>query len=497
MKKYIMALDQGTTSSRCILFDKKGRVCSVSQKEFKQIYPKSGWVEHDPMDILSTQINVAKTAMEKISINVDQIDSIGITNQRETTIIWDKDTGQPVYNAIVWQCRRTSDYIDKLVEAGFDKIIKEKTGLIPDAYFSGTKIKWILDNVEGVQEDADKGNLLFGTIDTWLIWNLTNGQVHATDYSNASRTMLFDIHKLDWDEEILKELDIPRNLLPKVKPSSSIFGHTHKEIFGREIPIAGVAGDQQAALFGQCGFGPGDVKNTYGTGCFLLMNTGVDPIKSNNGLLTTIAANVEGDEVQYALEGSIFVAGAAIQWLRDELQLITTAPESEKAALSVDDSNGVYVVPAFTGLGAPYWDQYARGTIIGITRGTNKDHIIRATLESIAYQTYDVIKAMEQDSEIEIRNLKVDGGASANNFLMQFQANLLNTAIKRPSSIETTALGAAYLAGLATGYWSNKDDIKENWELSKTFEPHMKSDTREELLRGWSKAVGRSLNWAE
>ena len=497
MKKYVMALDQGTTSSRCILFDQKGRICSVSQKEFKQEYPKSGWVEHDPMMILSTQVNVAKKAMEKLGIDVEQIDSIGITNQRETTIVWNKHTGQPIYNAIVWQCRRTSNYIDELTKSGFDKIIKEKTGLIPDAYFSATKIKWILDNVEGARREAEEGNLLFGTVDTWLIWNLTRDEIHTTDYTNASRTMLFDINKLDWDEEILSRLDIPRKMLPELKPSSCIFGYTDKEIFGREIPIAGVAGDQQAALFGQCGFGPGDVKNTYGTGCFLLMNTGVDPIKSEHGLLTTIAANQEGEDIQYVLEGSIFAAGATIQWLRDELEIIKTAAETDSIASLVGDSNGVYIVPAFTGLGAPYWDQYARGLIIGLTRGVNRKHLVRAALESIAYQTYDVIKAMEHDSGIEIRDLKVDGGASANNFLMQFQSDILNTGIKRPSCIETTALGAAYLAGLATGYWKDKDDIKENWELSYAFEPKMNDTKRQESIRGWKMAVARSLNWEE
>ncbi len=496
-EKYVMALDQGTTSSRCILFNQKGEICSIVQKEFQQIYPQSGWIEHDPMVILSSQIDVAKMAMDKLGVSVEQIDSIGITNQRETSVVWNKHTGKPVYNAIVWQCRRTSDYIETLKESEFADIITEKTGLIPDAYFSASKIKWILDNIPGAHESADQGDLLFGTIDTWLMWNLTKGKVHATDYSNASRTMLFDIHKLDWDDEILKELNIPRHILPEVKASSCIFGYTAKEIFGKEIPIAGVAGDQQAALFGQCGFGPGEVKNTYGTGCFLLMNTGVDPIKSHNGLLTTLAANVEGEQVQYILEGSIFVTGAAIQWLRDELKIINTSAESEKLALEVDNSGGVYVVPAFTGLGAPYWDQYARGTIVGLTRGTGRNHIIRATLESIAYQTHDVIKAMLEDSGIEIRTLKVDGGASANNFLMQFQSDILNTNIQRPSSIETTALGAAYLAGLATGYWESKDHIKENWKPSRIFKPNMAEEDRANLLRGWNKAVKRSFNWAD
>ncbi len=497
METYVMALDQGTTSSRCIIFDNKGRICSISQKEFTQIYPKSGWVEHDPLEIWSTQIDVVKEAMEKFGIGIEQIDSIGIANQRETTICWDKNTGLPIYNAIVWQCRRTSDYITELKNSGLDENIKEKTGLIPDAYFSATKIKWILDNVEGARLEAEKGNLIFGTVDTWLIWKLTGGRNHVTDYTNASRTMLFNLKELDWDEEILDMLSIPISMLPDTKPSSSLFGHTDKEILGKEIPITGVAGDQQAALFGQCGFNPGDVKNTYGTGSFILMNTGIDPIKSEHGLLTTIAANPEGDDVQYILEGSVFVSGAAIQWLRDELEIIESSPESEKLALAVKDTNGVYVVPAFTGLGAPYWDQYARGIIVGITRGVNKKHITRATLESIAYQSYDVIQAMKKDSGIEIRNLKVDGGASSNNFLMQFQSDILNTSIQRPLYIQTTALGAAYLAGLSTGYWKDKDDIKENWELSKTFEPNMKEKERNDLLKGWEKAVKRSFNWAD
>ncbi|NMB43239.1 MAG: glycerol kinase GlpK [Clostridiales bacterium] len=497
METYVMSLDQGTTSSRCILFDKKGRICSSSQKEFNQIYPRSGWVEHDPIEIWSTQIEVVREAMEKLGIGVDQVDSIGIANQRETTICWDKNTGRPIYNAIVWQCRRTSDYITKLKDSGFEDTIKEKTGLIPDAYFSATKIKWLLYNVEGAREEAEKGNLIFGTVDTWLIWNLTGGSSHVTDYTNASRTMLFNIKELDWDKEILDRLNIPRSMLPKVKPSSCVFGYTCKELLGNEVPITGVAGDQQAALFGQCGFNPGDVKNTYGTGSFILMNTGVDPIKSEHGLLTTIAANPEGDDVQYILEGSVFISGAGIQWLRDELQIIESSSQSEELALAVEDSNGVYVVPAFTGLGAPYWDQYARGIIVGITRGVNKNHITRATLESIAYQSYDVIQAMKKDSGIEIRNLKVDGGASANNFLMQFQADILNTTIQRPLYVETTALGAAYLAGLSTGYWKDKDDIRDNWEVSKTFKPSMEEEKREELIKGWGKAVKRTFNWAK
>lgn len=491
-----MALDQGTTSSRCILFDKRGQICSLAQKEFTQIYPVSGWVEHNPMEIWSSQISVAAEAMAKIGANAEDIASIGITNQRETTIVWNRHTGEPVYNAIVWQCRRTSDTIQELKKSGFDKILREKTGLIPDAYFSGTKIKWILENVKGAREEAEKGNLLFGTVDTWLIWNLTKGKVFATDYTNASRTMLYDIKKLDWDDEILRELTIPRSMLPEVKPSSGVFGLTDSGLLGGAIPIAGVAGDQQAALFGQCCFEAGEVKNTYGTGCFLLMNTGCEPIMSKSGLLTTIAAS-EGDKAVYALEGSVFVAGAAIQWLRDELQIIRNAAQSEEYALSVKDTNGVYVVPAFSGLGAPYWDQYARGTIVGITRGFNKEHLVRATLEAIAYQTLDVLKAMEQDSGARLKTLKVDGGASANNFLMQFQADILDVSVHRPSCIETTALGAAYLAGLATGYWKDKKEIKENWALSKTFIPDMIPEKREELISGWQKAVKRSFAWVD
>lgn len=495
MKKYVMALDQGTTSSRCILFDKKGEIGSIAQKEFNQIYPVSGWVEHNPMEIWSSQISVATEAMAKIGAHADDIESIGITNQRETTIVWNKNTGEPIYNAIVWQCRRTSDMIMELKNCGFDEVIRKKTGLIPDAYFSGTKIKWILDHVEGAKEEAEKGNLLFGTVDTWLIWNLTNGRVHVTDYTNASRTMLFDIHTLQWDDEILNKLEIPKSMLPDVKPSSFIYGYTESGLLGGAIPIAGVAGDQQAALFGQGCFEQGDVKNTYGTGCFLLMNTGNLAIESKNGLLTTIAASV--DSVQYALEGSVFVAGAAIQWLRDELQVIRTAGESEEHALNVEDTCGVYVVPAFSGLGAPYWDQYARGSIVGITRGFNKDHLIRATLESIAYLTHDVLRAMEQDAGVTLKNLKVDGGACANNFLMQFQADILDTVVFRPACIETTALGAAYLAGLATGYWKDKKDIKENWALSRTFIPNMELEKREKLIHGWKKAVKSSFHWVE
>ncbi|WP_341875971.1 glycerol kinase GlpK [Defluviitalea saccharophila] len=495
MGKYVIALDQGTTSSRCILFNEKGLIQSVSQKEFTQIYPKAGWVEHDPMEILSTQIEVTKEAMEKLNVTAEDIAAIGITNQRETTVVWNKNTGKPVYNAIVWQCRRTSEFCDELKAEGFDKKIREKTGLIVDAYFSGTKVKWILDNVPGAREEAEKGNLLFGNIDTWLIWNLTKGKVHVTDYSNASRTMLFNIHTLEWDKEILERLNIPASMLPEAKPSSFVYGYTDPEILGGEIPISGAAGDQQAALFGQACFNPGTAKNTYGTGCFLLMNTGEKAVTSKNGLLTTIAWGVDG-KVEYALEGSIFIAGAAIQWLRDELKIIEKASDSEPLAESVEDTNGVYVVPAFVGLGAPYWDQYARGTIVGLTRGVKKEHLIRATLESLAYQTSDVLKAMEEDSGITLKALKVDGGACANNFLMQFQADVLGVQVDRPEVIETTALGAAYLAGLAVGYWKDKEDISKNWAISRSFTPNMDDSRRTELLNGWKAAVNRSLGWA-
>ncbi|MDF2512813.1 MAG: glpK1 [Herbinix sp.] len=496
MKQYIMALDQGTTSSRCIIFDKNGRIKSIAQKEFTQVYPKPGWVEHDPMEIWSTQISVATEAMAKLGIIADEIASIGITNQRETTIVWNKKTGQPVYNAIVWQCRRTSEMIDDLKAKGFEAYIKDKTGLIPDAYFSGTKIAWILNHVEGARKAAREGDLLFGTVDTWLIWNLTKGKAFVTDYSNASRTMLFDIKELTWDEKLLQVLDIPKEMLPQVKPSSCIYGYTDRHLFGSEIPISGAAGDQQAALFGQCCFSKGEAKNTYGTGCFLLMNTGSEAIVSEHGLITTIAASTS-NEVQYALEGSVFVAGAAIQWLRDELQLIRTSAESEKYALQVPDTNGIYVVPAFTGLGAPHWDQYARGAIVGITRGGNRDHIIRATLEAIAYQTYDVLKAMEGDSGVMLKSLKVDGGASANRFLMQFQSDIVNTPVQKPDCIETTALGAAYLAGLAVGFWNSKEEICKNWALAETFEPNMSEEHREKLIAGWKKAVTRSFEWED
>lgn len=494
--KYIMALDQGTTSSRCILFNEKGQMCSVAQKEFTQIYPQPGWVEHDPLEIWNSMTEVMKWAMYQVSATAGEIAGIGITNQRETTIVWEKETGRPVYNAIVWQCRRTSGIIDDLKERGYAPMIRQKTGLIPDAYFSGTKIKWILDHVEGARERAKKGELLFGTVDTWLIWNLTKGQCFVTDYTNASRTMLYDIHNLCWDQEILELLDIPMAMLPEVKPSSYIYGYTDTSVIGGRIPVAGAAGDQQAALFGQCCFEPGEVKNTYGTGCFLLMNTGEEAVASNNGLLTTIAVGLDG-KVEYALEGSVFVAGAAIQWLRDELKVIDSSPQSEEYAMSVSDTEGAYVVPAFTGLGAPYWDQYARGAIVGLTRGFNRAHLVRATLESLAYQTYDLCKAMESDAKIKLVSLKVDGGACANNFLMQFQADILDTDVLRPDCIETTALGAAYLAGLAVGFWKSREEIRSNWALSQTFCPKIDEDNREKLLRGWKKAVKCAFGWAE
>ncbi len=496
MKKYIMALDQGTTSSRCILFDREGNICSMSQKEFTQIYPQPGWVEHNPMEIWSSQLAVATECMAVVGATHENIAAIGITNQRETTILWDRRTGEPVYNAIVWQCRRTSDLIEELKADGFDKRIREKTGLVPDAYFSASKIAWILKNVPGVRERAEAGELLFGTVDTWLIWNLTKGAVHVTDYTNASRTMLFDIHKLCWDAEIMERFEIPACILPKVKPSGCIFGHTDGSVLGGEIPIAGAAGDQQAALFGQCCFEQGEVKNTYGTGCFLLMNTGKEAITSRTGLLTTIAAGTS-EEVEYALEGSVFVAGAGVQWLRDGMRMIKTAGQSEEYCKAVEDTAGVYIVPAFAGMGAPYWNQYARGTVVGITRGCSKEHFIRAALESIAYQTADVLRAMEQDSGMCLKSLKVDGGASANDFLMQFQADIVNTAVHRPKCIETTALGAAYLAGLAVGYWKDREEIRENWQIGKVFEAGMSAKRREELLKGWKKAVRCALAWAE
>lgn len=487
-----MALDQGTTSSRCILFDKAGNIISMAQKEFEQIYPKAGWVEHNPMEIWSSQLAVATEAMAKIKAEAKDIAALGITNQRETTICWDKNTGAPVYNAICWQCHRTADMVEELKKDGFDEIIRQKTGLIPDAYFSGTKIAWILDNVEGARAKAEAGDLLFGTVDTWLIWNLTKGRIFVTDYTNASRTMLFNIHEKCWDEELLQKLRIPRSMLAEVKPSSCVFGMTDEGLLGGPVTIAGAAGDQQAALFGQCCFEKGDVKNTYGTGCFLLMNTGNEAVASKNGLLTTIAAS-ETEELQYALEGSVFVAGAAIQWLRDEMRMLKNSAQSEEYAKTVEDSNGVYVVPAFTGLGAPYWNQYCRGMVVGITRGCSKEHFVRATLESLAYQTHSVLRAMEQDTGVEIKKLRVDGGASANNFLMQFQADILGGEVLRPSCIETTALGAAYLAGLAVGYWKNKEEIRKNWQLSKTFISAMEEEHRIKCLKGWEKAVKCAL----
>ena len=495
-KTYIMALDQGTTSSRCILFDKQGNICSMAQKEFTQIYPQPGWVEHNPMEIWSSQLGVAIESMAVLGITDDQIEAIGITNQRETTILWDKNTGEPVYNAIVWQCRRTSDMIEELKKDGFDKILREKTGLIPDAYFSASKIAWILNHVPGARERAERGELLFGTVDTWLIWNLTKGAVHVTDYTNASRTMLFDIHNLCWDQEILKRFNIPESLLPKVCCSSEIYGKTDASVLGGEIPIAGAAGDQQAALFGQGCFKPGDVKNTYGTGCFLLMNTGNKIYQSKNGLVTTIAISLDG-EVEYALEGSVFVGGAVIQWIRDGMHLIQDSCDSEYYAQKVPDNGGVYIVPAFTGLGAPYWDMYARGAILGITRGTTQNHIIRAAEESIAYQSADLMWAMEKDTDITISTLKVDGGASRDHFLMQFQSDILNKEVLRPAIRETTALGAAYLAGLATGVWKSREEISHLWSCNQLFEPKMDAAQREKLVRGWHKAVGRSQDWAE
>lgn len=496
MAKYLVALDQGTTSSRCILFNKGGEVQSVAQLEFKQIFPQPGWVEHDPMEIWSSQHAVYTEAVSRIGAEIADISAIGITNQRETTIVWNKHTGEPVYNAIVWQCRRTADFCQELKAKGLEPIIQKKTGLIIDAYFSATKIHWILENVPGARKDAEAGNLLFGTVDSWLVWKFTKGARHVTDYTNASRTMLFNIHTLEWDEDILKELNIPKAMLPEVLPSSHVFGTTHKEIVGGEIPIAGIAGDQQAALFGQCCFSQGMVKNTYGTGCFLLMNTGEQPVESKNGLLTTIAWGLDG-KVEYALEGSVFVAGAAIQWLRDGLRMIDSASFTEVYADKVEDSGGVYVVPAFVGLGAPYWDQYARGVIVGLTRGVEKEHFIRATVESLAYQSYDVIKAMEADSKINLQELRVDGGAAANNFLMQFQADILDAKVIRPKVIESTALGAVYLAGLAVGFYKDKDDILANVSVDRVFKPSINNTEREKLIAGWKDAVSRSFGWAK
>lgn len=494
--KYIMAFDQGTTSSRCILFNRQGEMVTLAQKEFRQHYPKQGWVEHDAMEIWSTQIGVAQEAMYKVQATYKDIAAIGITNQRETTVVWDKISGLPIHPALVWQCRRTAPYCDTLKEQGLTDFFHKKTGLLIDAYFSATKLKWILDHVEGARERAEKGELLFGTIDTWLIWNLSKGEIHATDYSNAARTMLFNIQTLKWDEEILSFFSIPKKMLPEVKPSSGIYGNTDPSVFGSEIPISGAAGDQQAALFGQTCFTEGMAKNTYGTGCFLLMHTGSQPVYSENGLLTTIAWGIDG-KVEYALEGSIFIGGAAIQWLRDECKLLASSAESEELAGKVEDSNGVYLVPAFVGLGAPYWNPYARGMLVGLTRGANREHIIRATLESIAYQTQEVLQLMEQDSGVSLTTLKVDGGACANNLLMQFQADIIHCPVERPICTETTALGAAYLAGLAVGYWKDKNEIRENWRMERRFEASMKEETRKQLLKGWRRAVSAALAWAE
>lgn len=495
MSQHVIALDQGTTSSRAIIFDVNGKVVSLSQHPFAQIYPQPGWVEHDPMTILYTQLESLSEAFRTSGLSAADIAAVGITNQRETTIVWEKETGRPVYNAIVWQCRRTAPLCEELRADGWEEKIREKTGLLIDAYFSGTKLRWILENVPGARTRAERGELCFGTVETWLIWKLTGGKVHVTDDSNASRTMLFNINTLCWDEEILKELNIPRCMLPEVKPSSGLYGYALPQFFGAAIPIAGAAGDQQAALFGQTCFSPGEAKNTYGTGCFLLMNTGKKPVFSRNGLVTTIAWGLDG-EVEYALEGSIFVAGAALQWLRDELHLIESAPESEYLAQKVEDTNGCYVVPAFTGLGAPYWDQYARGAIVGLTRGVNRYHIIRATLDSLCYQTRDVLRAMEADSGIRLTALKADGGASANNYLMQTQADLIDGPVLRPKCVETTAMGAAYLAGLAVGYWKSREDVRKNWAIERTFVPAIDPAEREERLRGWNRAVKCALGWA-
>jgi glycerol kinase len=494
MGKYVLALDQGTTSSRAILFDRDQNMIAVEQKEFAQIYPKEGWVEHDPMEIYSSQYAVMMELLAKKDIAPKDIAAIGITNQRETTVVWDRQTGRPVYNAIVWQCRRTSGIVDKLKQEGLEDYIRKATGLVPDAYFSGTKIKWILDHAEGARERAARGEILFGTVDTWLMWKLTNGAVHATDHTNASRTMIYDIRRLDWDDKLLEALGIPRQMLPRVYPSGHIYGSVN--IQGAEIPIGGVAGDQQAALFGQCCFDKGEAKNTYGTGCFLLMNTGSEPYESRNGLLTTIAASLD-NHVQYVLEGSVFVGGAVIQWLRDEMRFITESADSEYYAGKVEDTGGVYLVPAFTGLGAPYWDMYARGCIVGITRGTRRYHIIRAAEESIAYQSLDLIRAMEKDTGGRLTELKVDGGASRDKFLMQFQADIMGGAIRRPVVRETTALGAAYLAGIASGFWQGQDEVRGKWQCDTTFSPRMDAARRTELIEGWHKAVGRSRGWAE
>lgn len=496
MAKYIMALDAGTTSNRCILFNEAGEICSMAQKEFRQYFPKPGWVEHDANEIWSSMLGVSVEAMNMIGASAQDIAAIGITNQRETAIVWNRQTGEPVYHAIVWQCRRTSDIADELKKKGLEECYRQKTGLIIDAYFSATKIKWILDNVEGARTLAEEGKLLFGTVETWLIWKFTKGAVHVTDYSNASRTMLFNIIDLCWDKEILQELDIPESMLPIPLPSSQVYGMTAPAYLGAAVPIAGAAGDQQAALFGQTCFSEGEAKNTYGTGCFLLMNTGEKPVFSRNGLVTTIAWGLDG-KVNYALEGSIFVAGASVQWLRDDMRLIESSADSEYMAQKVQDTHGCYVVPAFTGLGAPHWDQYARGTIVGLTRGTNKNHIIRATLESIALQACDVIDAMRADAGVELKSLKVDGGASANNFLMQFQADMTGAPVKRPECVETTAMGAAYLAGLAVGYWKNKEDVIDNQKMDRIFMPEMEEKARREKRRGWGKAVKYAYGWAK
>lgn len=494
MKKYIMALDAGTTSNRCIIFNEKGKICGMAQKELTQYYPKQGWVEHDAEEIWSAQLEVALGALENAHITVNDIAAIGITNQRETTVVWNKNTGKPICPAIVWQCRRTSKFCDSLKDKGLTEVFREKTGLVIDAYFSGTKLKWILEHVEGAKEQAKQGELLFGTIETWLIWKMTSGAVHVTDYSNASRTMLFNIKELQWDEDILKELDIPKAMLPEPKPSSYIYGSTDPKIFGTSIRIAGAAGDQQAALFGQNCFDVGEVKNTYGTGCFLLMNTGEIPVYSNNGLVTTVAWGIDG-KVCYALEGSVFVAGASLQWLRDELQLLTSVADSEYMAKQVEDTNGCYVVPAFTGLGAPHWDQYARGTIVGLTRGVNKNHIIRATLESIAYQVNDVLEVMKEDSCSEVSALKVDGGASANNLLMQMQADISDAPVHRPKCVESTATGAAYLAGLAVGYWKDQEEIKKNWSIDRSYKSDMTDEERGQKIKRWNQALQCSYGW--
>ena len=496
MEKFILALDQGTTSSRAIIFDRDAKIKAIAQKEFEQYYPQPGWVEHNPREIWSSQLSVAREAMANLGIGASDIAAIGITNQRETTIVWDKETGEPVYNAIVWQCRRTAPTIDRIVAAGRTDMIREKTGLVPDAYFSASKIAWILDNVDGARERAEKGKIIFGTVDTWLIWNLTGGLVHVTDYTTAARTMLFNIHTLEWDKDLLKLFNIPECMLPEVKPSSAQYGYSSEKVMGGWIPIAGAAGDQQAALFGQCCFDKGDVKNTYGTGSFILMNTGDIPVESTHGLLTTIAASTS-EKPEYALEGSVFVAGAAVQWLRDSMRMVKSAAQTEEYADRVADSGGMYVVPAFTGMGAPYWDQYARGTIVGITRGTTKEHFIRATLESIAYQSVDVMKAMEEDLGEPIQGLKVDGGASANNFLMKFQADMMGTTVYRPKCIETTAMGAAFLAGLAVEFFKDKDEIRFKWELGREFKPCDDREYADKCMKGWHKAVKCALSWSD